>query len=532
MVYSSNSNAASKRIVQLSPLLIIPFLLYIANLKIDKKARSNILAVFVGGNIVYTMIIIVTFFSNMENLYYENLGQYLFDYDKFQYDLSKSVKNNIVFMHKPYFSMGFVLSAVFCLQLFFHNTFKKRITRFLYLSVFGYFTLWVFYAFSFPNVLALFICIFLILYKSLNRKVFLASATLFLIFCTSLLIFKFQDKDVQRGVNFLKSSVDDLKYELNDSRREIYKTYQEIAQKSSWNAMLFGFGVGDVQDKLNVQYVDRLNRNKSKNLLFFTEELNQSYWYKNNIEVVPNQEESPKNEKGADLLIAGKVSEKLAYNISHKIDVQKEELYTFSIFAKKKEGPNTLILRLGEIDNRAVFNIEEGTLIEKMNVSEAGIQQLENNWYRCFISVSLKQDGLILLGLSNSKADYVFANTDEVSKSLYAWGIQLEKGNLTQYEENEKDQIQMIVDQKLNTHNNYLYFLIATGVFGLISFLIFIGYLFKQSIKPYNILRISFCLIISINFLTENILSRHWGLMFIAFMLTILFSEEKNKRKV
>ena len=33
------------------------------------------------------------------------------------------------------------------------------------------------------------------------------------------------------------------------------------------------------------------------------------------------------------------------------------------------------------------------------------------------------------------------------------------------------------------------------------------------------------------NFLTENILSRHWGLLFFSFMLIVLFSKEKKRTK-
>jgi len=47
-------------------------------------------------------------------------------------------------------------------------------------------------------------------------------------------------------------------------------------------------------------------------------------------------------------------------------------------------------------------------------------------------------------------------------------------------------------------------------------------------LKPYNLLRLSLCIIISLNFLTENILSRHWGLMFVSFMLILLFSKKEK----
>ncbi len=528
MLYSYNSDAASKRIVQLSPLIIVPFLIYIANFKINKKAQNTILTVFVGSNILYTIIILFTFFTNTESLYYDNLGRYLFDYDKFQYDLTKSIQSSIVFMHKPYFSMGFVLSAVFCLQVFLQNTAKKKMTRFLFLAVFIYFTLWIFYAFSFPNVLALIICVVLVLLKTLSRVQFAITLGVFLVLFSTLLIYKFNDSDVQRGLGFVQSLVDDSDLDLKDSRKEIYKSYQSILTKSSTTEILFGFGVGDVQDKLNEEYRATLEANKSKNLLFFSEELDRDYWYKNNITAQKNHAANPFGNQNAELISANESDSKRAYNMSFPVETDEKKLYTFSTYAKEGVSHH-LIVRLGDMGQRAVFNLKKNTVVQKLNVESAQIQQAENGWYRCIVSTELQKDGLALVGIANEKGEYVYAN--DTPRSLYLWGTQLEIGKLTTYEKNENEQIHVTIDKELNTHNNYLYFLMATGVVGLILFLISMGYLFRLSIKPYNVLKVSFCVIIFINLLTENILSRHWGLMFFAFILIVLFSEEKKTKE-
>ena len=89
--------------------------------------------------------------------------------------------------------------------------------------------------------------------------------------------------------------------------------------------------------------------------------------------------------------------------------------------------------------------------------------------------------------------------------------------------------LQIALNESLNTHNNYLFFLLSTGCLGFFTFLISLLYLFKRSLKPLNFLKLSFCVIIAINLLTENILSRHTGLMFVSFMLLLLFNGQKNE---
>ena len=115
-----------------------------------------------------------------------------------------------------------------------------------------------------------------------------------------------------------------------------------------------------------------------------------------------------------------------------------------------------------------------------------------------------------------------------LSKVFFFWGVQLEKGQLTPYVRNYNEQLQLALNEKLNTHNNYLYFLLSIGVIGLLFFLVFIIYLIKISVMPLDIHKLSFCIIVLLNFLTENILSRHWGLMFFSFMLVLLFNKKEK----
>jgi hypothetical protein len=188
-----------------------------------------------------------------------------------------------------------------------------------------------------------------------------------------------------------------------------------------------------------------------------------------------------------------------------------------------------ITIRFGELNQRAVFDIGNGKLFKKLDVLQANILPMENDWYRCSIVVDIHKRGLALLGFSNDTGAYVYKS--DRKQSVIFWGLQLEEGELTAYSKNKNEQIQIAISQKLNTHNNYIYVFLASGCVGLLCFIFFIFYLFKTSVRSIDIFRISFCILVSLNFLTENILSRHWGLMFFSFMLLLLFNKKDESIK-
>lgn len=525
--YSSNQEESLKVIIQLSPLIIFPFIISFVDFQFNNKIKNNAITIFVFANITYSILILSLFISS-EDIGNLNLIGYLRDYDKFQFKINENLTQKYFLVHKAYFSMGYVISAIYCLNLFFLSKSKYSFKSIFNLVVFVYFSFWIFYAFSFPNVIALLLCLVILLNAKLDKKFFIPFLTIMVLVCSLIFTLKSKEVDVERGLNFIKSAVTDSKYEINDSRQEIYKSYKRIFKNSSFTELLIGFGVGDVQDKLNDDYIKRLDAKNTKNLLFFSEEFNSSYWFKNNVTVLSNQLKAPDSALVADVLQTPKNSTTISHNISTKTFLEEKGTYTFSIYAKKGES-SKLILRLGDVNQRAVFDLKEGLVKEKFNVVNSGMYQVNNDWFRCFITVNLIKDGLVLIGLSNDNAAYNFANEKDLSINL--WGGQFEKGSLTDYKKRGKELLKYALDKKLNTHNNYLYFLMATGFIGLILFIISIGYLVYTSITKFDIIKLSFCIILSINFLTENILSRHWGLLFFAFMLMVLFDNKEKLEK-
>ena len=161
-------------------------------------------------------------------------------------------------------------------------------------------------------------------------------------------------------------------------------------------------------------------------------------------------------------------------------------------------------------------------------VEKAGILPAKDGWFRCFVSNPTNAESLAIMGLTNQQGAYVFKNQNR-EKSLYLWGSQLEVGNLTAYQKNKNELLQVTIDKELNSHNNYLYFLLAGGIVGLLGFMVSLGYLFWTSVRALDVFRLVFCIVLALNLLTENILNRHWGLMFFAFLVLVLFAKSPQK---
>ena len=77
---------------------------------------------------------------------------------------------------------------------------------------------------------------------------------------------------------------------------------------------------------------------------------------------------------------------------------------------------------------------------------------------------------------------------------------------------------------KYNAHNQYAYLWTSSGLFCLLFFLLMIGYNAQRAIASGNVVYISFLLLILLMMLTENILSRIYGVTFFAFFNALLHS--------
>lgn len=77
-----------------------------------------------------------------------------------------------------------------------------------------------------------------------------------------------------------------------------------------------------------------------------------------------------------------------------------------------------------------------------------------------------------------------------------------------------------------NSHSQYLQITLACGFAGLFLFIASIGYLFKNALKQQSGLYVAFLGFILLNFIFENILSRHDGVLFFCFFNSLLYFQK------
>jgi O-antigen ligase len=81
---------------------------------------------------------------------------------------------------------------------------------------------------------------------------------------------------------------------------------------------------------------------------------------------------------------------------------------------------------------------------------------------------------------------------------------------------------------EMNTHNQYLGYLLRAGIFGLMIYLLTLGFGFYTAIKYKNILFLGFMIIIGITSVSENILEINKGIFFYSFLFSF-FVLSNNK---
>lgn len=526
IIYSDDKQDALKRITRLIPLLVVPGIIICCKPNLSLNQKTKILNVFLLTNFIYISILFTVYLVTSSEI---GIGDFSFSQalsnrDEFQQILDEYLGRDLLFVHKAYFSMGFVVSAVFSLQQSFINYKIKRTRSGIYIAFFLFFSFLILLVFSFPNVIALIVSI--IIFAAYNLK---KSKRNIISFCLIVMVtigivigtsYKSENIDIKRGFNFIESFFKNEAVELNDPRLAIYTTVKSLYKKATIDEIIFGFGIGDTKKLLNDEYSFQLLEFKARNKLLFGEEFNDDYWHKNNVEVNPNILLSSKSSMKADALKEKTTNIKSSFNISRNIKPDTLRTLTFSVYAKKGSAKH-LILRLGSIENRATFNLVKGTATVFDDQIKASINK-EGEWYRCSITNEIVGKGMVLIGISNNKNQYKYLSRN---RHLYLWGAQLEEGNTTTlYKKNKNELLIYAFDNSLNTHNTYLYFLLSGGVFCVLSFLIAIVALFYISFRNKCILQITFCTIIALNFLTENILSRHWGVIFISLMLLVFFA--------
>jgi hypothetical protein len=173
---------------------------------------------------------------------------------------------------------------------------------------------------------------------------------------------------------------------------------------------------------------------QDKNLLAFTEAINNSVWTKTNSSVTADVIASPIGSDTADILV-----EDTTVAVPHLVisdpspTLASGASYVFSIYAKA-ENRSRIYLRMGDVggafnDNKeAWFHLSGGGAFSDLSTGVvAFISPLDDGWYRCSIVAVTDGAGTtdcaIGLALTAGQTDY----DGDGSSGVYVWGAQLEQ---------------------------------------------------------------------------------------------------------
>ncbi|WP_158596962.1 O-antigen ligase [Aquimarina sp. BL5] len=121
--------------------------------------------------------------------------------------------------------------------------------------------------------------------------------------------------------------------------------------------------------------------------------------------------------------------------------------------------------------------------------------------------ILVKENWLFGTGIGDMQAELSACYDEKIGAKVYKW-------------------------QSYNSHNQYLFFLISSGVLALFSFCCFLFYSFRKMIILGNTLLFYALAVICIVMLTENIISRSDGVLFFGLFVSLILLSSKNKVKI
>ena len=133
-------------------------------------------------------------------------------------------------------------------------------------------------------------------------------------------------------------------------------------------------------------------------------------------------------------------------------------------------------------------------------------------------------------GLNTRLAIWNCAIEEIKEKPIFGHGLgDVQQSLMKNYE--EKNFI-LARERNHNTHNQYLDILMSNGIAGLIVFFTFLIFLSLKAIKQKNWLLLGIVFTFALACLTENILSRNQGVLFISFMISINMINIKKTNEI
>jgi hypothetical protein len=291
-----------------------------------------------------------------------------------------------------------------------------------------------------------------------------------------------------------------------------------------------GVGIGSTQKKLDENYKNRIDNDA--NMLLFTEELNDDYWFKNNVNVNKNTLFSPNKSNNAEIISAIPSVDEKGFSLSKSIKIDSLGQYTLSAYFKPIDSVIG-ILRLGDLSKgRLNIDFARNSISYKgSEITNVSLKQEFGGWYRVMMTTVLDSGSHnLLVGLTNTKEGYNMVTSKALKMGV--WGVQLNKGKaVLPYSRSTKDLYDYAYRNQLNTHNYFLHTLLIGGPIALILFLIYLCKMGVDFYRSNNTTAIIFLLLIVFNLLSENILFRHSGIFFVAIFMLFSYTHQLHPNK-
>lgn len=189
---------------------------------------------------------------------------------------------------------------------------------------------------------------------------------------------------------------------------------------------------------------------KSSNMLLWSEQLDNAYWYVNNLTIAANTwETAAPNGDAEGSASAEKLTETAATGVHclgwYPVVLEIGEIYTFSVFLKfSGRRYAALFFEDGGANGIfATFDLELGGVATQVaargnaTADSCGIEWGVDGWLRCWIKGTSSAAGdwanINVVFSQTADSGWYPSYAGDIAKAAYAWGMQLELGGLSPY---------------------------------------------------------------------------------------------------
>lgn len=166
------------------------------------------------------------------------------------------------------------------------------------------------------------------------------------------------------------------------------------------------------------------------NSLLWSEQFDNSYWYKVRCSIVSNQEIAPDGSLTADYVVEDSTTG-LRYIGRMGIPTSIGQTYTFSVFVKKKDR-SQIMLQIGEGNSlypTVVFDFDSQVFTQTTPLLTSSFQSVGNGWFRIILTRTPTTGTSSIIGIFPINVNGQYSGTgDGVSRTII-WGAQLELGS-------------------------------------------------------------------------------------------------------